>query len=131
MTVKLHQAATWGVDCPPTHPGLETMMRTNPRLRRPGFDEEAWRSQAACSEMGTDLFFPVGEFVDGAARQIRHVKTICGRCPVQLHCLAYALATNQEDGVWGGLAPSERRRLRRLQRLRRSRWTWDPPIPSH
>ena len=89
-------------------------------------DEAEWRSQAACSEMGTDLFFPVGELVDDAVRQIRQVKAICARCPVQIHCLDYALVTNQEDGVWGGLAPSERRRLRRFRPLR-----WPRTGPFH
>jgi hypothetical protein len=36
-------------------------------------------------------------------------------------CLRYALATNQTEGVWGGMTGSERRRLRRRIRDRKRR----------
>ena len=35
---------------------------------------------------------------------------------MRLHCLTYALVANPEDGIWGGLGPSERRALRRARR---------------
>ena len=38
---------------------------------------------------------------------------MCRSCPVVEECLAYALETNQEAGVWGGTSEEERRRLRR------------------
>lgn len=88
------------------------------RRRRAGFDEGRWRSRAACSGTDTALFFPVGELSHEAVRQIHGAKIVCERCPVRLHCLVYALSSNQEEGVWGGLVPSERRALRRV-RLRR------------
>jgi WhiB family redox-sensing transcriptional regulator len=34
-------------------------------------------------------------------------------CPVNEPCLEYALATNQDSGVWGGRSEEERRTLRR------------------
>jgi hypothetical protein len=36
-------------------------------------------------------------------------------------CLQYALATNQSDGIWGGMDSQERRRLRRRIRDRERR----------
>ncbi len=50
-------------------------------------------------------------------------KKICQICPVQEECLQYALATNQSEGVWGGMSSGDRRRLRRRlrDRARRSR----------
>lgn len=30
-------------------------------------------------------------------------REVCGSCPVRLACLAYALKTRQESGIWGGL----------------------------
>ena len=87
--------------------------------RHVGWDEGRWRSDAACSGVGAELFFPAGEREEEAAAQIHEAKGICARCPVRLHCLAFALSTNQEDGTWGGLTPSERGSLRRRRAAHR------------
>lgn len=34
----------------------------------------------------------------------------CWWCPARLECLAYALAANEREGVWGGRTAAERRR---------------------
>jgi hypothetical protein len=39
----------------------------------------------------------------------RGAKSICAACPALLACRAYAIATRQEWGVWGGTNPAERR----------------------
>ena len=65
-----------------------------------------------CMETDPDLFFPE------TWAQARDAKRLCGDCPVQNDCLKFALATNQQDGIWGGLTPDERRRLRGLGRNR-------------
>ncbi|MGH3922228.1 MAG: WhiB family transcriptional regulator [Pseudonocardiaceae bacterium] len=71
-----------------------------------------WRAQAACLEEDPELFFPVG--VTGRALdQIEQAKAVCQRCPVVGACLEWALETNQQDGVWGGLSEDQRRTLRR------------------
>ena len=71
-----------------------------------------WQEGAACRDSDPDLFFPVG--TKGAAvEEIEAAKAVCATCPVSEHCLAYALETNQETGVWGGTSEEERRRLRR------------------
>ena len=66
-----------------------------------------WRDDAACRGLDTSIFFPATE--DGA----EEAKAICRTCPVQQACLDWAIATRQEDGVWGGLTEKERRRVRR------------------
>ncbi|MGH8902334.1 MAG: WhiB family transcriptional regulator [Egibacteraceae bacterium] len=49
-------------------------------------------------------------FVTGRAlEQTREAKQVCAGCPVRSQCLDWALATNQQDGVWGGLSEDERR----------------------
>jgi WhiB family redox-sensing transcriptional regulator len=71
-----------------------------------------WRKLAACNGCDVELFFPVG--VTGpAVDQIEAAKAVCNHCPVRTDCLDFALATNQECGVWGGASEEERRRLRR------------------
>ena len=65
----------------------------------------AWQQQARCREYDPDLFFAVG------ARAERRAKTICGRCDVRQECLAFAIASKTDFGVWGGLSGKERRRV--------------------
>jgi WhiB family redox-sensing transcriptional regulator len=48
-------------------------------------------------------------------------KKLCGFCPVQNTCLEYALAANEVDGVWGGLTPDERKKMRAAQQRIRQR----------
>lgn len=76
-----------------------------------------WRKDAACSGADADTFFPIGEDEALAAP----AKEVCAACPVQEQCLQYALATNQTEGVWGGMTGPERRRLRRRIRDRERR----------
>ena len=45
--------------------------------------------------------------------QIEHAKRVCGQCAVRSACLDFALATNQDSGIWGGLSEEERRVIRR------------------
>jgi WhiB family redox-sensing transcriptional regulator len=58
------------------------------------------------------LFFPIGT-TGLALDQIDAAKQVCTECPVMDQCLEFALATNQEAGVWGGTTEDERRRLRK------------------
>jgi WhiB family transcriptional regulator, redox-sensing transcriptional regulator len=75
------------------------------------FDHQEWRPLAACRNVDPDLFFPPGRTGAGLVH-IEAAKSVCRRCAVRLHCLEFALATNQQDGVWGGASEDERRRLR-------------------
>jgi WhiB family redox-sensing transcriptional regulator len=82
--------------------------------QRWGLDDR-WREHAACATADSDLFFPVG--VTGpAVGQIAAAKAVCATCDVQTTCLEFAIATNQEYGVWGGTSEEERRVLRRAWR---------------
>lgn len=79
--------------------------------------DENWREDAACAGVDTSIFFPAGEDEQLNAE----AKSICAACPVADLCLQYALATNQTEGVWGGMTGPERRRLRRRLRDRERR----------
>lgn len=65
-----------------------------------------WQARAACHTVEPDSLF-----VQGAAQ--REARTVCQGCPVRLECLADALDSRTEFGVWGGLTERERRALRR------------------
>ena len=73
-----------------------------------------WRLEAACRELPTELFFPIGHGPRAQA-QTKVAKEICRDCAVRAQCLAYALATNARYGVFGGLAEEERRDVRRQE----------------
>lgn len=76
------------------------------------WDSDEWRSQAACRDTDPDLFFPIGT-TGQAVDQIDAAKAVCADCEAKEPCLVFALATNQESGVWGGTAEEERRKLRK------------------
>lgn len=74
----------------------------------------SWLDRAACREASPELFFPVG--TSGPALiQTAAAKAVCRLCPVAADCLAWALASGQDFGVWGGLDEAERRAIRRRE----------------
>jgi WhiB family redox-sensing transcriptional regulator len=75
-------------------------------------ERDDWRDLSACRDTDPDLFFPVGT-TGPAIEQIENAKAVCRVCEVQQQCLDYALATNQDSGIWGGTSEEERRALRR------------------
>jgi len=75
-------------------------------------ERDDWRDLSACRDTDPDLFFPVGT-TGPAIEQIENAKAVCRVCEVQKQCLDYALATNQDSGIWGGTSEDERRALRR------------------
>ena len=72
---------------------------------------DGWRQSAACRAVGPGLFFAAGS-ARAASRESDEALQVCASCPVQARCLEFALATNQEFGVWGGLTETARRQLR-------------------
>jgi WhiB family redox-sensing transcriptional regulator len=76
------------------------------------WDLDDWRVGASCRSVDPDLFFPIGT-TGVALDQIEQAKAVCRACDVRAACLEFALATNQESGVWGGTSEEERRKLRR------------------
>lgn len=96
-------------------------------------------SKAKCSGLPPDTFFPQPipagrppKDIDPNDRTLRRNKDdaeyeiarlICrggdgaGECPIRQECLDYALATKQEDGVWGGYTAVGRRSLKRKRRV--------------
>ncbi len=82
--------------------------------------DDDWRDNAACRDTNPDLFFPVGT-TGPAIEQIEQAKKVCNECPAQTACLEFALATNQDSGVWGGTSEEERRKLRKAWLARQKR----------
>lgn len=78
-----------------------------------------WREAAACRGVAVEVFFPpermdrYGRAEQPEAAAVARATAVCRSCPVVAPCLAWAMATNQPDGVFGGLSAVQRRRLRR------------------
>jgi WhiB family transcriptional regulator, redox-sensing transcriptional regulator len=72
--------------------------------------QPTWQQRAGCRNVRTEIFFPVrGACPDEA-------KLVCSACPVRRECLAFALADQTLQGIWGGTSERERRTLRRDRR---------------
>lgn len=69
-------------------------------------DDPEWPSRGACRDVDPETLFVVG-----AAQH--KAKGICMGCPVRIECLADALDSRTEFGVWGGMTERERRMLLR------------------
>ena len=71
-----------------------------------------WHADAACRDMGEGLFYsPEGERGPRRVRRELAAKAVCAGCSVRELCAAYALATREPYGTWGGMSESERRDL--------------------
>jgi len=66
-----------------------------------------WEEQARCRQYDPEIFFAP------RARAERRAKTICAKCPVKMDCLAYALQSHIEFGIWGGTSGKDRRAILR------------------
>lgn len=66
-----------------------------------------WQQHGECRGMNPDLWHP------GRGEDTRGAKSICERCEVRVECLAFALYTFEEVGIWGGRSERERREMRR------------------
>lgn len=73
------------------------------------FYPPSWIAFALCAEVDTDLFYPE------KGGSTLYPKRVCAACPVRAQCLDDALERDEPHGIWGGLSPAERRRLKRRQ----------------
>jgi WhiB family redox-sensing transcriptional regulator len=73
-----------------------------------------WRHRAACRDEDPELFFPIGT-TGPALMQVDEAKAVCRRCEAIEECLSWALDSDQDAGVWGGMDEDERRALKRRQ----------------
>ncbi len=81
------------------------------------WNADDWRTDAACRNTDPELFFPIGT-TGMALAQIESAKAVCHTCPGEAMCLEYAMATNQDAGIWGGTSEEDRRAMRRQRALK-------------
>lgn len=71
-------------------------------------ERPAWTARAACHGLRGAVNFYVERGEDP-----RPARRICADCPVRSDCLDHAVTNAERFGIWGGLSPKERRRIRR------------------
>lgn len=76
--------------------------------------EENWEVEGLCRTSGyPDMWFPQPtEFT-----LIKLAQKVCYRCPVIMECRSIALARGERNGVWGGLSETQRKRMRKANRI--------------
>lgn len=64
-----------------------------------------WDS-AGCLTADPEMFYPeVGHSNTSAKR-------VCAACPIRVDCLAHAMRTREQHGIWGGLSIRDRQKVR-------------------
>jgi WhiB family redox-sensing transcriptional regulator len=73
---------------------------------------DAWREGAACKDTPDALWFPDCQSGSTESRRaVEFARAICAGCEVREACLRVGMG--ERDGIWGGLLPTERERLRK------------------
>ena len=76
------------------------------------WDADDSRRAGSMSQHRTGPVLP-GRHDRSSRRPDRRRQALCRSCEALEPCLDFALATNQESGVWGGTSEEERRKLRK------------------
>jgi len=90
----------------------------------------SWQSLGACRNVkNPDMFYP--DNYSKRSPEVQAAKGVCDRCPVKTACRAYALTHRESEGIWGGLTPTERWRVRREEKERlRGFWRRNFPLAT-
>jgi WhiB family redox-sensing transcriptional regulator len=68
-----------------------------------------WQKFGACRNADDSEYYPDR----GSRSRVSKAKATCAVCSVKDTCLEWAMARNEQHGVWGGLTRGERADLRR------------------
>jgi WhiB family transcriptional regulator, redox-sensing transcriptional regulator len=75
-------------------------------------DTSDWTHRAACRRMDPATFFP-----EQGGGIPKHIREICGACPVRGQCLDHALH-HEKHGIWAATSSHTRKDLRRARGIR-------------
>jgi hypothetical protein len=78
------------------------------RIARIANLDSSWMDDAACRGEDVDYFF---EYDLNGIRANRVAEFCHMNCSVRAQCLEWALSVPEEFGVWGGVTPTERKRM--------------------
>lgn len=100
--------------------GEKQLVAEQRRNERVAEADWSWRDDAACKDKPTDWWFGSDRV---ASEETQWAIAICEGCPVRAACLDFAINTHQEEGLWAGLNPRERRNERRRRQRAAQRRT--------
>lgn len=72
-------------------------------------------TDASCAGIGIEPFFE-DEENHGKFTNLKTVRVICASCPVNAACAEWGLH-HEKYGIWGGLTPEERNRIRKVRNI--------------
>lgn len=103
-------------------------MAMRPSVNAPDWSESHRRGAAKCRGAvfdldGQDIFFDDADF----AMKVCNGDWDNTICPRRTECLRVAMLNAEAYGVWGGMSPADRLRLRVRYPGAPERWTWHPP----
>lgn len=98
---------------PRTATRLNVIARTLPKEPATP-NTKGWGPRALCRKVNPAWFFPPA--YDNARPEIKAAKYVCHSCPVLDDCRTFALDNPEltADGIWCGMTPLERTRVRNV-----------------
>lgn len=82
--------------------------------------KEPWQfTNPSCASVEVTVFFAKDKDEPDLSPDMSdypYAKKICGTCPHRIECAEWGIA-NETHGVWGGLTPKERQKIRRQRRI--------------
>ncbi len=82
------------------------------KLPKPLSENYEWQYEGSCNNYDPEIFYlPYNIRMSQKREYISRAKAICAECPVAEQCREFALTTEQEFGIWGGLSEDERRKV--------------------
>ena len=95
--------------------------------------DESWMEKGACrraNDVETRKYMCSIFYNERNQSKTLAAKRICAECTVRAKCLQYAMDVPHDNGVWGGLTPRERFKVRRGQGTPDQYWSRVLPITT-
>ena len=73
-------------------------------------ESDLWRDQANCKNVDTNIFFS-NDMGQIKPEKMSEALLYCNNCSVSEQCLEYAINSNIQVGIWGGMSTKARRQI--------------------
>lgn len=92
-----------------------TLKRYLDITRGADFLMQRWKDRAECALAVTQHpeQYQAMDWFPLQGQTPKRVAEVCDRCPVRIECLAYAVYTHENEGIWGGHSARSIKRMRR------------------
>lgn len=73
-------------------------------------ESDLWKDDANCKNVDTNVFFP-NDMGQINPEKMTEALLYCNNCSVSEQCLEYAINSNIQVGIWGGMSTRARRQI--------------------